>query len=315
MDAFGAKIIMENNSYTFITHFYGISLLKDMKSFCIGDFIFCTKQYILENYQNTNSLFTYKILPPNGMIASIDNYFIIINNISAPNEDEANNIFYTLVDDLINTILYLIPNRNDENKLISITKESLMNELLLIVNKTRSESFSNKSLNNPLYIIDERLFHAPGNDKRIFDYLKKEPPYEIQKKIIRAVSWIGQAMRNKKINEAFLELSLALESLLVSDTDFISKSITAQVSEDVAFLIGINLNDRIEICKNTKKLYGKRSSVVHPKGNENISESDYYLLVDYLKRIIDSLFKLIDDQKIRNSKELRIYIYNKKFST
>jgi hypothetical protein len=305
-------MLKESKTFTIVSPFYGYKLREPVQEFKLGNYTICTKKHIMEEYHDADEIFESKIRTIEGMVAEIDNYYICNTKIEAESIDEAKSKFMEGIENLINVLLYLIPKRDPENGKIKIALEHTRYSFIVKEDSKTTISHSKEDLINPLYIIDDKLFSFPGNDIRLFDYLATKPTTHIEKRIHNAVSWIGQAAKNLNLTEGFLELSIAFETLLVFQDGFISKSITAQLAEDTAFLISDAVEERKAIYKRIKDLYQKRSSIVHST-KVDIQLKDYYDLLEYLKLIIEKYFTLLDEEKIKNLNEIREYLDDAKF--
>lgn len=303
----------KSNVYLLISSFYGFKLRDGLEKLDLGDFTICNKIYIEKNYPETNDIFKAKYIQSTGLIAEIDFYYVIQRNIKADDLQNAITIFENSIDHLINTILYCIPVRQDKNRRIS-TRDERANQILFIkTNDSSHESYSNHDLSFPLYVLDENIFTFPGNSSRLFEYITTDPSTNIQSRICRAANWIGQALRNPDIIEGFLWLAVALETLLIAQDGFISKSITAQIAEFAAFLTEGQIEKRKEINKRVKDLYKKRSAIVH-SFSVDIKEDDFADLLRILKGIIYTYFNLIDRKNISKIDDIVSYIDDLKFS-
>lgn len=301
------------NKYIAISPFYGLALRPGTQFLSLGDYKLCNKNYLESNFPNSKGTFKSKIQVHQNQIPAIDFYFIIREKIIASNIEEANKIFVLEIGHLVNTLLYCISFRSSENQKISIRKENISQAIYI-----QGESQSQKSsliddLINPIYFLDEEVFSHKGNNIKIFQYLSTEPKSNIEKRIKSAVSWIGQALINSDITEGFLELAIALETLLIFQDGFISKSITAQLAEFAAFLTETELLKRIEVQKKVKDLYRKRSAIVH-SFSTNIEEKDFQSLLEILKIIIHKYFILIETEKIKEINDINSHIERLRFS-
>lgn len=89
-------------------------------------------------------------------------------------------------------------------------------------------------------------------------------------------------------NDSFIDYMVGLESLLTSQTR--SGEITYKLSMRLASIIGNTTDERGEIYRSTKRLYGKRSDVLHGK-DANAAE-DSNTLRGYLCRVILTVLDL-----------------------
>lgn len=155
------------------------------------------------------------------------------------------------------------------------------------------------------------LFETDLSDK-VWGLLEKQNLNDMEMRIKEAIIWLSEATHQNDDGIAYMQCFLALEAILMEQDGFINKSITAQISEYVAFLLGIEREERIKIEKEMKELYSIRSSIAHGKNKKGIDQE--------LKRIF-MIVKLIvlrflNDKrliKICNIKELRELITNLKF--
>lgn len=101
---------------------------------------------------------------------------------------------------------------------------------------------------------------------KIFNNKEKNPKDNIEQRIKRAIIWYSKGLSASDIEEQFVNFAIALESLLVADSknSFASwQSITQKLADRVCFLLGTSYDERIEIHKEMRNLYNKRSKVVH----------------------------------------------------
>lgn len=103
----------------------------------------------------------------------------------------------------------------------------------------------------------------------IIEYFENDSPNpkSLASRIQRAVTWHSKGINADNIDEQFVALAIALESLLVSDEGINPKvgwgGITQQLAERVAFLLGHDYESRVNLERRVKGLYGMRSKIVH----------------------------------------------------
>lgn len=85
---------------------------------------------------------------------------------------------------------------------------------------------------------------------------------------------------------AFLALNITLE-ILFNDGQ---QDISYIISRGTAVLIGETKEDALKLYRRIKKLYGKRSAIVH-SGNAKITAEETHELRDYVRRCLRKLFK------------------------
>lgn len=90
---------------------------------------------------------------------------------------------------------------------------------------------------------------------------------DIDKRIQRAITWYGKAVDADTQDEQFVNLAIALESLLIGDEGggpyATSGSISQNLGERTAFLLKNDFESRYQQLRRTKQLYGLRSAIVH----------------------------------------------------
>lgn len=96
---------------------------------------------------------------------------------------------------------------------------------------------------------------------------------ELENRLVNAIRWIGIANSNQSEATQYVQYVFALESLLAYNpqNDPITPSISAQLAEYAAFIVGENANEKViskgelrkKIFKDVKKIYANRSKVVH----------------------------------------------------
>jgi hypothetical protein len=167
--------------------------------------------------------------------------------------------------------------------------------------------------NDPIVICD-RFFEIFGQWAiRLHDIFSSKNKNEIWKRICNAVDWIGQSYFQVDPSVAFIQNCFAIESILHIDDDFISKSITAQLSEYIAFLFGRDFESRQILAARFKRLYGVRSKIAHGT-KSNAIERD---LFEIRELSIDLVLKFLTEEtlsKFISTKELIAYIEYLRYS-
>ena len=147
---------------------------------------------------------------------------------------------------------------------------------------------------------------------RVWELMEKQYLNDMETRVKEAIIWISEATHQNDDAIAYMQCFLALEAILMEQDGFINKSITAQISEYVAFIIGKDKDERISFEKEIKDLYSIRSSIAHGKNKKGISQQLVRIFI-IVKTII---VKFLIDKKlmsIRNVKELREYITDLRF--
>jgi len=146
------------------------------------------------------------------------------------------------------------------------------------------------NLNNP------NFYNSEIGTDYLFTIAGKEDRTDIENRIIASVEWVGKGLREFDKTKAFIQVMFALEALLNSKRkEIIEPSILSKMSENIAFTIGRDRKERLNLEKEFKYLYGIRSDIAHGRDCE-MSEGDFILLISMTKRIISAFL---------NNKELR----------
>jgi len=111
---------------------------------------------------------------------------------------------------------------------------------------------------------------------------------------------------NADIDDAFLQLYVALESITPSIK-------SSSIPDSVSFILGKDYETRIKIHREIQDLTDKRSRIVHQNISQiNVSDKDYEILFDYVKKMIFHLHK--NSTQYKNMEELQKKIDRLKYS-
>ena len=143
-----------------------------------------------------------------------------------------------------------------------------------------------------------------GNRKVLDIVGKTAPESELETRIINAVNWIGMAVAEKNHAIAFTQAIFAVECLLQYQQtgEPISKSIVASIGEEVAFLLGKDIDSRKAWEKQFKSLYGIRSKISHGKSTD-ITVYEVLAAIDLAKRLV---IELLTNTAFKNAKTIQM---------
>ncbi len=142
--------------------------------------------------------------------------------------------------------------------------------------------FSGRSPPGWAYEIDSakvQKFKDSGLDEvsACFRYRDSNPAL-IRSRIRRSVTWYSKGVNADNSDEQFVALAIALESLLVGkeerDLSVPWGSIAQRLADRVAFLIGRDYAKRVNLAKETKRLYRIRSKIVHQGQSVSLENLD-----------------------------------------
>jgi hypothetical protein len=141
-------------------------------------------------------------------------------------------------------------------------------------------------LNGPIHDVD---LHDPyfrskeTGHERLWELLSSSNHCEIEKRLVNAVEWAGRALLDTDDAKAFIQLMLAVESLLQIDQKTqIKPSIVSQLAETSAFILGEDCDSRIKLERRMKELYTRRSAHVHA-GSRHVEKQDLYDALGFVK--------------------------------
>ncbi|GAG22799.1 unnamed protein product, partial [marine sediment metagenome] len=129
--------------------------------------------------------------------------------------------------------------------------------------------------------------------------LAKNTNTSLEKRIVRSIRIMGLARTSSQPQIRLLFNIASLESLLLSknDRDYLG----TKLAEKVAFLLGDNFDQRMNIIKDIKTLYRKRSAIIHGGKEKGISKKDELQSEMYTEAVIFKLSELSKDyQKIES---------------
>jgi hypothetical protein len=138
------------------------------------------------------------------------------------------------------------------------------------------------------------------------------------KRLSDGIHWLAEATKPDTNNAKFIKISIALETLLglePNDDNLKVRSITAMLAERAAFIISNDCDKMCVIDKRVRYLYGKRSEIVHGKGEERtLDEVDEFgnLVREIALAIIEE--KYIKKELIEKRDKLEEWIRKKKYT-
>lgn len=283
------------NKYQVYRDIFGIKLTDDSKPFSIGNFKiyhFPSQKNLFQSIKDEN----LKLFLPKEPIYLIE-YIVETREAKRAIEiaDEYFNKFVIF-------LRYMIGTKTDtyEVGIIDYHGSRLTNAYAVCgeqftKSSQRSGPFQPVMIDDPYFVST-----AAGNDK-LWSLLDRQDLSGLEKRIATAVEWVGRSLLEKTIQAAFIEASVAIESIFTyQEKSIITPSILNQISENVALLMGNTVDQRIEMEKELKQLYSIRSGIVHA-GNKEIDLKDYQIFIQYIRGIIQ---KLLTDESLLSCKSI-----------
>lgn len=129
-----------------------------------------------------------------------------------------------------------------------------------------------------------------GNGK-IWEILSSSTRTKMQERVLLAIEWLGQAQLEMSRANAMLKAAIATEILFNLRREPIGPSISNQIAETMAHVLGGNAGAKIRIEREMKRLYGLRSDVTH-RGAVHFAQGDIRLLMAFASDAIMTLLTL-----------------------
>lgn len=299
-----------------INTLYDIKLKPPLISFKLGNFTIC-------NYMHFQLVF-----PDIKPIPGIDPELSVMPNESQPGKYELiyetdqnintksfENLFSDHINMFINILVYISGNRAYYINEYGPFYKDKEYKNLYFGGEEIGFAFRSTSSNECTKTceLDDKIFNKKGNNKRLFDYIENEPLTEIERKIKLAVSWIGQSLCNRHLDEAYLGLCIALETLLSGQNSPMERGTAYQLREFGAFLAEHDKEKRLSMYNDLKDLYNIRCEISHSGRAKKLTMVEYNKLLKILKSIIGELFVLLETKNITTHKKLQNHINELKF--
>ena len=281
----------EKVPYTFFLPVYGIKVSsvypKKYKNIAICPAKF--KKDEINNFIRTKNLKKSDRLSEEMNTTDSKKSYIFIK-VYANNSETAKELSLSYANDLI-LALHSIYSNIDNSYIIGIGDDedytSSISALYYKDDGTIQETFRRKDNKSFPLQVDLSLTNSENNILKVFmnilnnkiknnQSIKAE---DIENKIYSSIKYIGRATIESNLEQAFLDLMIAIESL-VEEKDF-SQNITDQICERCAELLSNELETRTSMYSKLKALYTKRSNLVHGSKKPKITLSDLY----YLRKI------------------------------
>ena len=171
------------------------------------------------------------------------------------------------------------------------------------------------------YLLNNERFPMPNAALTRMFALITRPNSELEEHIIRCAEWTGQAIAEPNEAAALVKAAIALEVLFSSNEKGpFAPSITSQIAECCAFLLGDEAKSPEDVEREVKRLYGVRSAVVH-SGKDFVDSNDLDILISICRKVLlvllgdepfaemDTMAKLaayFKDRKYRGFKTARV---------
>lgn len=286
------------SSYQFFRIVDGIEL-KELDAVSFGDvklFAFSEKHMSeINKYRKSNNLngFYDKSIVP--FIRKYFNNKACISTIANGDEIKAEEIAIKKINQVINLLRFIICIFAYERIYENRVKANLLAESYNMAENTFHININKKSISLSYGTSRKSLQKLPIDSQTInelkeccfFDdwifILSKDKKTEIEEAILTSIYWIGEAQNDFDKESAFIKYWIALETLFSVSDDGITESLSRGVAILLAFggyrFIGVG--EVAKIFADTKKLYKKRSKIVHRGRYEHITPIELAEICQY----------------------------------
>jgi len=174
-------------------------------------------------------------------------------------------------------------------------------------NTSASGSVSDLDLCDPYFI--------SNGYEWIWEKLQIDDHKTLETRILLAINWLGKGLKDKNTENRYVQFIFALESLFnfQKGAPLISPSIVNQLAEISALILGSNFDERIDFMRKIKKLYEKRSTIVHGDKTQ-ITEDDVLIAYGLVKSIILKLVHQPELRTLKSDQDLLNWVNQIKYS-
>lgn len=301
--------------YYFIRPMFGL-ILERNTIIEKGKYKFISKRYIKEHLEShcqqtsiIDTCFEHSIT---------ENLCYIEMECNAKDFDKANERANSTYKQLDNVLRFMFGN-NDKNMGLGVFdyRVDINGEMFCKCSEgeiTTSVSLGVTSPVRPIsFDANDWFFNKDNGNEKIWTILNASPCNEIERRIIKSIEWIGMAINQSQPSISFIQCIFAIECLLQEQEGFITKSITAQISEYAAFIVGYDKESKKEIEGLFKKLYEIRSKIAHGTYVNSLS-IELTEAIWLSKQIVINFLIKPGFKSIENMSSLRKYITELRYS-
>jgi hypothetical protein len=137
---------------------------------------------------------------------------------------------------------------------------------------------------------------------------------ELERRLILAAGWVGQSYGDRALPSSFLKAAIALETLFTpQESAIITPSILSSLSESLAMLLADTPDERLEVERQVKRLYEKRSSIAH-SGSADVDPLEVHSIQAIARAAILKIFTYEELNQLQSTKELFALIKMNKYA-
>jgi hypothetical protein len=251
---------MSDNEWKVIRPLYGANSSKS--PLLLGPFVidkWTARRKVLAEFNNG-------LHRDNATFNLLDDQYIIEVTVSAPDDKSAliiaDNLFRSF-ESAVRYVLGYTSYRYDVG--ILRFKYPYQSRYLAFSRMTISEGVSLEGTIDEVDLANNHFIDTGAGHDKVWNLIMKSTLTDIEKRILRAIDWIGKAIYDHDQKDSFVQYMFAVESLLSFKESgvIIGPSIMYQIAEFAAFVIGKDLMNRKIVAKEVKDLYGIRSAIAH----------------------------------------------------
>ena len=143
--------------------------------------------------------------------------------------------------------------------------------------------------------LNKRLLTGSKKSKKIWELLQKQNISKLETRILNSIEWIGKAKHELEPEKEIIQFLFAIEALInFNEQKIISPGVAYGMKESIAFLLGKNPKERVEIDETFSRLYSIRSSIVHG----NLKEFSKYDIEDAKNLSERIVFVFLENPKL-----------------
>lgn len=208
-------------------------------------------------------------------------------------------------------IAFIFGHQNQRHHVSTVGQPSLVKNYLS-TGKTALHAFKRLAAGPTVQMDSEDVTKLDGN-ARIWSMLSAPAPTKFETRILLAIEWLGQARLEMSQANALLKAAISTEILFNLRREAISPSISNQIAETMAHVVGGDIKTKLWIEKEMKRLYGLRSDVTH-RGAVTFDEFDVRLLMGLASEAVMILLTRPPYKDFENEEQFIEHINNLKYS-
>lgn len=291
----------EIESFKVSREIYGVHF--ETERICLGDFVIYNTSLTEDIHKHFEKLSEINDLPK----------FLIEVKLEAKDVEKAIDDANQKFDQFENIVAFMVGDLSKKRnvKILSNIDTSTKEMFISTKSKIHRQLVTNYSLIIDLddnYFTDRNKGHL-----EVWNLFSKQNETDLEKRIKNAVEWVGKGLKDVNESRIFIQFMFAIEAVLhIQPKSIINPSILSQISDNIAFLLYDDAENRKMASAAFKELYQKRSGIVHGS-SQRITTNDMNKALHLCKKIIKELLTKKQLSTISTSEQLSEYLINEKF--